>query len=71
MKLYHNPSDVEVIQNRNTKKIIITDLYGNQLIKFCYAYGTFPHRELLKLIPCRTELRFNKLYDYAFLHQVL
>lgn len=71
MKTYHDPSEVEVIRNRNTKKITITTLYGNPLFHYKGNFIRLRHKDLLKLIPCRTELRFNKLYNYALLHQVI
>ena len=63
-KEYYVPQDIEVIQNRNTSKILITNIYENRPIK------PISFELVLKTIPCRNETRFWKLYEYYLLNRI-
>lgn len=67
MKSYYNPEDIYVIQNRKTKKYKILDVWTNYALKPVSIYEV-----ALKVIPCRTELRFYKVYgQITFLDRLL
>lgn len=66
MKPYYNPEDVYVVQNRKTKKYKILDVWTNYVINHFTIYEV-----ALKVIPCRTELRFYKVYgNITFLDRI-
>lgn len=68
MKIYYCPEDVYVVRNRKTKKYKILEAWGNKIIN---PLRFTVYDSALLFVPCRTELRFYKVYgDITFLDRV-
>ena len=56
---YHLPEDIYVVKNRKSKKHKIIEIWSNRIIN---PNHLTLYEVALKFLPCRSDLRFYKVY---------